>query len=110
MTSTLKPDIDAVCPFLPDEATDWERQEIDRKWRDALADLDRLRRVIQEEADVLLNRGTPSMPEPTWYGHEIMGGGLAYLAVRAEASMVGLSHIVNGSAHRVAWGKRRPNR
>lgn len=108
MTDRLAPGMDDVCPWVPEQATRWEAQEIRRHWRNALMHLENAATLVTVEADTLWQRGRHATPDDYVpdYRHEVAGGGLAYYAMQAEAAMVAMAHVRNGALHRIVLAEQ----
>jgi hypothetical protein len=93
-------EFDAPAPSIPEGATDWERQELQRLWSNALCTIGA---VAQQAAH--LHASTLTDTEPPNRPHT-GGGGLVYNANQAEAALVAYHQLHQATRHRLALAER----
>jgi hypothetical protein len=102
----LNPDFMDRCPLVPPDVTltDWESDQVQRHWRNALHALDdtanRLAEYVQRLTRTGAYRNAPT--EVVNFDHRVQGGGLTYQAMQAEAAMVQVARVIDGAIHRTA--------
>lgn len=93
-TLTDLPGIESTCPAVPENASNWERQEADHFWREALYQRrEAIERLITEyEAIVTIRDAAVGLTS----------GNLAQVVSKAEQASAQLNGVLNGIRHRLA--------